>query len=98
MNYPEELLIELSKDFPNSPIPGVIFVRSGDFDSCIYDLHNEFSIVFPSLLLFNVDLETICINQVIVLILHPVDLEYGLTHARSPARSWSLRVVVRQVG
>ena len=95
---PEQMLIEFCKYFIYSPLPIVILVRLGDFDGRIDDLHDELGVIsillkdnllFPILILFDLQivayLYSIGKNQVIFLIIDPVDFVDYFPHPGSSA-------------
>jgi hypothetical protein len=107
---PKELLVEGCEYFADCAFLGVGLDVLRGLDGCVQHLHYELRVVtlllYQQLLLSRfalldlqvlADLDTVGIDEIVLLITHPVDLRYGLQHPRRPTRSRRLRVAISQV-
>jgi hypothetical protein len=96
LSRPKELLVELGEDFPHSAIPRILFIRMGDSNGCVEHSHDKLCVI--SFLVYVVfDLDIVGENQIVLLIVKPIEFSDDFPHARSASTGLGLRVEIGQV-
>ena len=110
LDCPKEVFVELSKLLEDSSVSFVLLAVLRGFDDGVDDLHDEWSVVsilvefnglIALLILFEFEILAYLYfageQEVVLLVLQPVDVCDGLSHARSASGDRGLRIVVGQV-